>query len=174
LRSHTGTHDSMRLLESLFNPWLAQLLRQRAVCRAILVAFLVLGFGAWMNWLLWPCLFAEITGLPCPGCGLTRATSSLLHGDWRASWQYHPFAGFFVLVGLLVAAGALMRPLWVEELAVKVERFERRTKLPAIILVGLVCFGLLRMLGYWYQPPVGDFSGRFQRKSEASSPVKVR
>lgn len=28
-----------------------------------------------------PCLFHVTTGLHCPGCGSTRAVSSLLHGD---------------------------------------------------------------------------------------------
>lgn len=164
----------MRLLEPLLKPWLARLLRHRGMCRGILVAGVVLGFGAWMGWPLWPCVFAEITGLPCPGCGLTRATSSLLQGDWRTSWQFHPFAGVFLLIAPLVAAGALLRPVRVEALATQVETLERRTKLPAIILVALVCFGLLRMLGFWYQPPVGDFSGRFQRPPAASSPAQVR
>ncbi len=164
----------MRLLQPLLNPWLARLLRQRSMCRGILAALLVLGFGAWMNWHLWPCVFAEITGLPCPGCGLTRATVALVHGDWRTSWAYHPFAGFFLFVGILVAAGGLLQPFRVEALAAKVEVFERRTKLPAIILVALVCFGLLRMLGFWYQPAVGDFSGRFSSTSVPSSSVKPR
>lgn len=131
------------------------------MCRALMVAFLVLGFGAWMNWKLWPCTFAEVTGLPCPGCGLTRATSALLRGEWRASFLFHPFAGGFVLIGMAVMAGAVMPPSWVESLTAKVDFFERRTKLPAIFLGGLVCFGLLRMLGFWYQPSVGDYSGRF-------------
>ncbi|OYW70538.1 MAG: hypothetical protein B7Z37_30420 [Verrucomicrobia bacterium 12-59-8] len=127
-----------------------------------------------MNWNLWPCVFAEITGLPCPGCGLTRATVALVEGDWRTSWAFHPFAAFFLLVGMLVAAGGFLRSFWVQNLAAKVEVFERHTKLPAIILVALVCFGLLRMLGFWYQPAVGDFSGRFSRTSAASSSVKTR
>lgn len=161
----------MRLL---LKPWLAPLMRQRAMCRALMLAFLVLGFGAWMGWTLWPCTFAEVTGLPCPGCGLTRATSALLHGDWRSSWQFHPFAGFFVLVSIFVAAGALMPPPQVAGLSARVEIFEQRTKLPAIILVALVCFGLLRMLGCWYQPSVGDFSGRFFRASQTSPAVNLR
>ncbi len=163
----------MRMLQSLLRPWLARLMRQRALCRGILVAVTVLGFAAWMNWQIWPCVFAEITGLPCPGCGLTRATSALLRGDWRTSWQFHPFAGFFVIVSPLVAAGGLLRSWRVEPLAAKVEVFERRTKLPAIILVGLVCFSLLRILGFWYQPPVGDFSGRLFRTPSAPSAVKL-
>ena len=149
-------------------------MRQRGMCRGILGVLLVLGFGSWMGWHLWPCVFAELTGLPCPGCGITRATVALVQGDWRTSWAFHPFAGFFVLAGMLVAAGGLLPYSLAEGLATKVEVFEQRTKLPAIILVAVVCFGLLRMLGFWYQPPIGDFSARFSKRAEASPTVQPR
>lgn len=39
---------------------------------------------------LLPCLFHELTGLYCPGCGGTRAFVKLLQGDIGASLHYHP------------------------------------------------------------------------------------
>jgi hypothetical protein len=39
-----------------------------------------------------PCSIATVLHRPCPGCGLTRATTFLLHGDWRASLAMHPLA----------------------------------------------------------------------------------
>ncbi len=39
-----------------------------------------------------PCSIATVLHRPCPGCGLTRATLFLLHGDWRASLAMHPLA----------------------------------------------------------------------------------
>jgi hypothetical protein len=159
----------MGLPDLLFKPWLARLLQQRAVCRGILLTMIIVGFGAWMKWPLWPCIFAEVTGLPCPGCGLTRAIWALVHGDWQTSWLFHPFAGFFILVGVLVTAASLASPFCTDFLVRTVEVFERRTRIPAIILWAVVCFGLLRMLGCWYQPPVGDFSGRFSQWSHQPS-----
>lgn len=38
------------------------------------------------------CLFRRTLGLPCPGCGLTRAFAALAKGDFAASWHLHPFA----------------------------------------------------------------------------------
>jgi hypothetical protein len=36
------------------------------------------------------CVFKNVTGLPCPGCGLTRAYLSLLHLDLIKALQFHP------------------------------------------------------------------------------------
>jgi hypothetical protein len=56
------------------------------------------------------CPFYEMTGLPCPGCGLTRAFVCLGHGDWRTSLHWHPIGwlvyGIFLL--LWTRAGATL------------------------------------------------------------------
>ena len=51
------------------------------------------------------CPFRLLTGLPCPGCGLTRAWVYLAHGWWRESVLVHPFGAVAVLllVALVVA-----------------------------------------------------------------------
>jgi hypothetical protein len=36
------------------------------------------------------CPMASTFGIPCPGCGLTRATLALLHGNVRAALHFHP------------------------------------------------------------------------------------
>lgn len=38
------------------------------------------------------CAFHAATGLPCPGCGLTRAFIALSHGRFHEAWAFHPFA----------------------------------------------------------------------------------
>ncbi|MEY8354136.1 DUF2752 domain-containing protein [Lachnospiraceae bacterium 54-53] len=48
-----------------------------------------------------PCMFHSLTGFYCPGCGGTRAVRSLLRGDLRMSFQYHPLVLYTVLVFLL-------------------------------------------------------------------------
>ena len=42
-----------------------------------------------------------VVGIPCPGCGFTRATSALLHGELLRAWSYHPLV--FLLFPLLCA-----------------------------------------------------------------------
>ena len=46
------------------------------------------------------CMFHQMTGLYCPGCGATRALSAMLHGDVKAS--LHNNALLFPLLALIV------------------------------------------------------------------------
>ncbi len=52
------------------------------------------------------CPMVLLTGLPCPGCGMTRAAVLFLQGHWLAAWQMHPF--FYALL-ILAAAAAFFR-----------------------------------------------------------------
>lgn len=45
------------------------------------------------------CVLKNVTGLPCPGCGLTRAYLSLFHGDISKAFRYHPL---FLLPAILL------------------------------------------------------------------------
>ena len=52
------------------------------------------------------CLFHAVTGLNCPGCGMTRALSALLHGNFLLALKDN---ALFVLplVGLAIWGGRL-------------------------------------------------------------------
>jgi hypothetical protein len=54
------------------------------------------------------CPMAALFGVPCPGCGLTRATLALLHGNLGAALHLHPLV--FVLTptyGLAIGVAVL-------------------------------------------------------------------
>jgi len=38
------------------------------------------------------CLMRRFLGLPCPGCGMTRAFAHLAKGEWAAAAKDHPLA----------------------------------------------------------------------------------
>lgn len=46
------------------------------------------------------CPFAVLTGVACPGCGLTRAASALLRGNVDLALDYHPLIPLLVLIFL--------------------------------------------------------------------------
>ena len=52
------------------------------------------------------CLFRNLTGMPCPGCGMGRAVHAVLHADWQAAWAFNPMV--VVAFPLLVYAWTQM------------------------------------------------------------------
>lgn len=51
------------------------------------------------------CPVKSLTGIPCPGCGLSRAAVSLLRLDLTAAFRYHPMVFVLPPVVLLVLFG---------------------------------------------------------------------
>lgn len=47
------------------------------------------------------CTFQNLTGIDCPGCGMTRSFISIAHGRWMESLRYHPIG--WLVFGLVVA-----------------------------------------------------------------------
>ena len=139
---------------TLFTPWLAPLLRQVVLCRALTVTMMVLGVAHLLGFSLWPCLFANVTGLPCPGCGMTRAMGALVRGDWNAAVQFHPFAPGLVLFAFLVAFVALTPRKLHDSLVRIIERMEVKTRIPTLFLLAAIIYGLLRMGGLCSNPSV--------------------
>lgn len=70
--------------------------------RSLIVAAVGGLFGL-VVWLRLPfCPLASVAGIPCPGCGLTRATLALAHGDVPHALALHPLV--FVLSPLFIFA----------------------------------------------------------------------
>jgi hypothetical protein len=57
---------------------------------------------------IWACPLKRITGLPCPGCGMTRAVRLVLRGDFAAATHMHPLV-WLVLPMLCLFALAELR-----------------------------------------------------------------
>lgn len=74
-----------------------------------------------------PCIFHAVTGLQCPGCGVTRMLSALLHGDWRGAWESNAAVLTLspVLAGLVglslvrwIRTGSACLPRWADAVTV--------------------------------------------------------
>ena len=60
------------------------------------------------------CLFRNLIGIPCPGCGMTRAWLCVLRMDLMAAFRYHPiFWGVPVLMLYCCFDGRLFRKNWI-------------------------------------------------------------
>lgn len=75
-----------------------------------------------------------LTGLYCPGCGITRALHQLLHGNIRAALAYNPLA---IIVSPLVI-WMMFKPHWIYH-----------SMTPKIAFVVLVAYGILRNIPYY-------------------------
>lgn len=55
------------------------------------------------------CLFLDLTGLPCPGCGMTRGLVALLSLDFARALRYHPLSPLLPAGLVFVGAGCVSR-----------------------------------------------------------------
>lgn len=129
-----------------FDSTLASLLLDRRVALVVTavavaqVAAVASGVGGW------PCPFKSALGIPCPGCGLTRASIALLRGEFAAAFGAHAFAPV-LLVGLAaIAVAGLLPAARREAFAGVVARFERRTKAAYVLAAALLLYWSVRLL----------------------------
>jgi Protein of unknown function (DUF2752) len=133
------------LSKTAFSP-LATILRDRRFGMVLIGALGVQGVLVLLGLPGWQCPFFRLTGVPCPGCGLTRACILLLRGEVQASIKFHAFAPIFVLfVAMLIVCTLLPRTV-TGPFIDKAETLERRTGITLIILGGLILYWLARLL----------------------------
>lgn len=79
-----------------------------------------------------PCVFHEVTGFFCPGCGITRAVLALLELDFIQAFTYNP------LVFILIPSYTI----YLITKKMKVERVSNSIMITMLVLT--VAFGVLR------------------------------
>jgi len=89
-----------RPLRPHLKPWLRQLRGMGHLLPAALTGYLAIK-GLHPDLPGWPCPLQALSGIPCPTCYLTRATSQALVGHLEQSIRLHAF-------GPLLAAGLLV------------------------------------------------------------------
>ena len=83
------------------NAWAMFLLLSGVFAASVLLP-LPHGLGGQIGTLPSLCLFYHLTGLPCPGCGLTRSFVCLGHGHLWQSLHWHPLGpAIYLLFALL-------------------------------------------------------------------------
>jgi len=118
-----------------------------------MACFCILGYG-WIAYLFFSqstfdsdganlCIFKNLTGIPCPSCGSTRAFMSILDGRFVDSLLWNP-------IGWLYLPGLVFIPFWIFldvvqkrdrlfQFYLKAEIFFRKryVALPALILLAI-------------------------------------
>jgi hypothetical protein len=91
-----------------------------------------------------PCPFHQMTGLWCPGCGLTRATHHLLHGDLAGALSRNLFLPFIVVMAVWSWV------TWVQHRLGRPSRGPDAIPKQAWILIGVavLAFGVVRNLPF--------------------------
>ncbi len=133
-------------LSLVFPAPLSPLFRQRKVALGLWGLGLAQLGLFWLGLPGWSCPFLQLLGIPCPGCGLTRAISLLAHGDLHAALAFHAFAPLFLAGIILSGIFGVIPQKSREPLVDRLEEIERRTGLSVLILVGLVLYWLARLL----------------------------
>ncbi|WP_439029605.1 DUF2752 domain-containing protein [Gordonia terrae] len=54
------------------------------------------------------CPFAAMTGLPCPGCGLTRSWVAFMHGDVGAAFTFNVFGPLLLILTAVTVVAAIV------------------------------------------------------------------
>ena len=68
--------------------------------RTLPVLFLIAAFYALLHMLGVNCPIRFLTGISCPGCGMTRAWISVLKGDLHAAFSFHPL--FLIMIPTVI------------------------------------------------------------------------
>lgn len=90
----------MSLLKTKLTSWLKRSNTRHLKFWGLLGCLALLYLKVWLPYTGWsiPCLFHELTGFYCPGCGMTRLTLALLQGNVYQAFRYNML--FFFLVPL--------------------------------------------------------------------------
>lgn len=141
-----NSFQRVRQQTKLDTPILAALLGERKVSAAIILGLGTHGAALALGLPGFDCPLRAAIGVPCPGCGLSRAGQALLQGQWVTMAQYHLFAPFFAIAFMLIGVSLVLPVRLHGQLVGAVARFERQTRLVAITLILLVMYWLVRLL----------------------------
>jgi hypothetical protein len=123
---------------------IAALLAQPRLARGLLLGTAVYGLISWWGLPLLVCPWKNLTGLPCPGCGMTRSTFALLRGHYRQSLESNALTWVVLLMLLIVAIGvtipARYRMVWVRSIG----RWEQRSRWGLWYAIVLIIYTLTR------------------------------
>ena len=125
---------------------LTRLIENRNRARIVTLFVMVYALFFVLNIDAWQCPIKSSFGIPCPGCGLTHAIFDLIRGNWKASFQEHPFAPV-VLIGILVVFIASILPAsWHVRMKDQLSSIEQRFPVVLFFLILLFFYWIIHLI----------------------------
>ncbi len=103
------------------------------------------------------CWLDATTGVPCPGCGMTRSMSSAVRGMMIESWTYHPFGAPILLLFAATASFSLLPNSSKRRVVATVFHHRRRAKVIYIVFIAaFLTFGVGRAAEHFVNLTVAE------------------
>ena len=101
------------------------------------------------------CGFKNVTGLPCPGCGLTHSFCALGKGEISAAFSFNLLGPplFFALVLLWIRSGCVL--LNKDAIVYRLDRFAGRLSIVKAFAIAFVVYGIARIVYLLAFDPAG-------------------
>lgn len=84
------------------------------------------------------CVFHEITGLECPGCGITRCILSILKGNFKEAFHYNML--IFVSLPFVIVYTVYVSYNYIKGK----EYYKINNKFECFLLIIVILFGIIR------------------------------
>ncbi|NEQ45370.1 MAG: DUF2752 domain-containing protein [Leptolyngbya sp. SIOISBB] len=133
-------------MQIAFSKAFSRLLESRPTCLLITGAIGLHGCLLALGLPSWQCPIRHGLGIPCPGCGLSRAMASGLQGDWYQALLIHAFAPVAIAAILLILMSGLLPVGWRGSLVDGVRSLETHTGITFFALTGLIVYWLVRLV----------------------------
>ncbi len=113
------------------------------ICKYILVILLIgLSYGIFVRktGFAIPCIFYRITGLQCPGCGVTRMCLAIMRLDFKSAYHYNRLLFMISPIIIIIIAQQIYRYIRFND----IKTTKAQTAILILLIVLLVIWGILR------------------------------
>ena len=130
-----------------FRPTLTPILQKRSLLlllsglAVVQIALTAAGWGAWK------CPIYSVSGIPCPGCGLSRAMLLLASGQWSAAIHMHAFAPVLLAAVIGFAVAGFLPQRQMQNILLSIATVERNTGIVVILTLAMLIYWGLRVSG---------------------------